>query len=245
MRPSKTSRRKTAPISLTLYKDLSCKGLFHELFCFGFIFVLDIFQVKEGLFLFADAARMGVCDEAIVSGTFALGPLINIDGFFIKSLLIEGLIGVECGRICVLSNGQRLLTGSRLGLGRLYRRIGKGLVIGGKIEDAPTVSEHQTLNLNQLCNQSNSKINSGSNKNRSDYFQVYIKEYQFRECFYSNFGLGGFFRYKRNIFYLQISINLVDYVLTYGGFSACGVGYIFRYELSFALRRKVIKRYII
>lgn len=100
--------------------------------------------------LFANAASIGVGDEAIVSGTFALGPLINLGSLFIESLLIEGLIGVECGCIGVFSNGRWLLTGGSLGFGRYCGGIGKGLAIGGKIQDAPTVSEHQTLEFRSI-----------------------------------------------------------------------------------------------
>lgn len=139
------TRRKTAPVTLTLYEGLACKGLFHKFFSPGFIFVFDILQTKKGLLFFANAACLRVGDETIVSSILAFRPLKNLAGLFIKPPLIEGLIGVECGCICVFSNRLRLFIGNRLGFGICYESIGMGLVVGNKIVDAPTGSEHQSL----------------------------------------------------------------------------------------------------
>jgi hypothetical protein len=101
--------------------------------------IFDIFQVKERLLFLTDTASVRVGDEAIVCGLLALSPFVYFSGLFVKSLLVEGLVGVECRRICVLSNYLWLLAGSRVGCWWVDRGIGKCLVVEGKGEGSPTV----------------------------------------------------------------------------------------------------------
>jgi hypothetical protein len=81
---------------------------------------------------------------------FALGPLVNLEGLFIEALLVEGLIGIECGRICVFTNGWVLLIGSRVGREGVSGGMGSALLVGGREEGPSTVLEHQSLEFRSI-----------------------------------------------------------------------------------------------